>query len=67
MVQGETVHDETVLNIEDLWSGGPFQSAVSCIILHFLYCLTTTITSSINMLNFSPSAVEILPPPTQDL
>ncbi|GJJ13013.1 hypothetical protein Clacol_007262 [Clathrus columnatus] len=26
MVPGETVHDETTLNIESLWSGGPFQS-----------------------------------------
>ncbi|KAF8590641.1 glycoside hydrolase family 95 protein [Ramaria rubella] len=26
MVQGETVHDETTLNIESLWSGGPFQN-----------------------------------------
>ena len=28
MVQGETIHDEMTLNIEDLWSGGPFQNAV---------------------------------------
>ncbi|KAF8523416.1 glycoside hydrolase family 95 protein [Gautieria morchelliformis] len=27
MIQGETFHDETTLNIEDLWSGGPFQNA----------------------------------------
>jgi alpha-L-fucosidase 2 len=26
MVQGETVYDQITLNIEDLWSGGPFQS-----------------------------------------
>ena len=35
MVQGETIYDETVLNIESLWSGGPFQSSVILSIPHY--------------------------------
>lgn len=42
MVQGETIYDETTLNIEDLWSGGPFQNVV-CIpnACHMLFSIVT--------------------------
>lgn len=63
MLQGNTVQEATQLNIETLWTGGPFADPVSTtLLINVSFLIQTALSSIMGVTNSPPNKTRLQTP-----